>query len=137
MALLIDSNVFIGLERRGLGIDDLRRIGPDEPTALASITASELLVGVYRSPPSRRTTARLVFVDAVCRRLPVLAFDLDVARTHARLWANLAAAGTPIGPADLLIAATALAHGYAVFTENAREFQRVPGLVVVQPTWPA
>jgi predicted nucleic acid-binding protein len=38
---------------------------------------------------------------------------------------------------DLLIAATVVAHGYAVLTENVREFGRIPGLVVRQPAWPA
>ncbi len=136
MALLIDSNVFIGLERRGLGIDQLPLIGPDEPAALASITASELIVGVLRAAPSPRTTARAAFVDAICQRLPVLPFDLAAARVHARIWSELATAGTPIGPADLLIAATALTHAYAIITDNAREFRRVPGLRVIQPTWP-
>ena len=137
MAIIVDSNVFIGMERRGLGIEDFPRIGPDEPTALASITASELLIGVMRAIPSARTRARAAFVEGVCRRLEVLAFDLAAARAHARLWAALAAAGTPIGPYDMLIAATALAHGYAVLTDNPGEFRRVPGLLVIQPTWPA
>jgi len=38
---------------------------------------------------------------------------------------------------DLLIAATALAHGYDVLTENVREFGRVPLLGVRRPTWPS
>jgi predicted nucleic acid-binding protein len=53
-----------------------------------------------------------------------------MARRHAQLWADLAAVRLPIGVHDSLIAATALTHGYAVLTENPREFQRVPGLVV-------
>lgn len=35
---------------------------------------------------------------------------------------------TLIGPNDLLIAATALAHGAVLVTNNVREFKRVPGL---------
>jgi len=38
---------------------------------------------------------------------------------------------------DLLIAATAVAHGYAVLTENVREFSRIPSLGVHQPFWPS
>ena len=136
MALLVDSSVFIGLERRGLGLDDFPRIGPDEPAAMASITASELLVGVFRAAPSPRTTARQVFVERLCQQVPIFAFDLPTARIHARLWTILAATGNPIGPADLIIAATTLTYGHAIFTDNAREFRRVPDLVVVQPTWP-
>src|SRR4051794_37608338 len=127
MALVVDSNVFIGMERRGLGIADLSRIGPNEPTAVASITAAELLIGALRSATSPRKTARVAFVEAICQRLPILPFDLPAARVHARLWVELAAAGTPIGPHDLLIAATTLSNTSAILTDNVAEFQRVPG----------
>lgn len=137
MALIVDSTVLIGMERRGLGFTDIARIGPNESTAIASITASELLIGVMRSVPSPKTTARAAFVEAICQRLPVLPFDLAAARVHARLWADLAATGTPIGPHDMLIAATALSNGYAILTDNIGEFQGVPRLVVIQPTWPS
>lgn len=36
--------------------------------------------------------------------------------------------GTPIGANDLMIAATALAHGAVLITRNVREFERVPNL---------
>ena len=42
--------------------------------------------------------------------------------------AVLEAAGTPIGPYDTLIAATALRHQSTLVTRNVREFERVPGL---------
>ncbi len=38
--------------------------------------------------------------------------------------------GTPIGPYDLLIAATALAYNLILVTCNTREFARVEGLIV-------
>ncbi|MFM8910174.1 MAG: type II toxin-antitoxin system VapC family toxin [Gemmatimonadota bacterium] len=42
----------------------------------------------------------------------------------------LGTVGQPIGERDLIIAATALAHGCDVATGNLREFTRVPGLRV-------
>jgi tRNA(fMet)-specific endonuclease VapC len=42
----------------------------------------------------------------------------------------LGEAGTPIGPHDVLIAATARRHGYTLVTHNTREFIRVPGLLL-------
>jgi tRNA(fMet)-specific endonuclease VapC len=42
--------------------------------------------------------------------------------------AQLALAGTPIGPNDLLIAAIALANGSTLVTHNTGEFGRVNGL---------
>jgi tRNA(fMet)-specific endonuclease VapC len=138
VAQLIDTSVFVALERRGLRLGALAGVAPgeaDAPVALASVTASELLVGVHRADTAERRLRREAFVEALLGAVPVLPFDLRVARTHARLWAQLAAAGTPVGAHDLLIAATALAHGYAVLTDNPRDFGRVPGLEVRRPSW--
>ena len=135
MGELIDSSVIIALERRGLGVTALLAIVPDEPAALASITAAELLTGVHRADTAERRTRRKAFVEDVLEQFPVLPVDLDVARIYARIWAQLAMEGRMIGMHDLLIAATALAHGYTVVTDNVREFERVPGLVVRRPAW--
>jgi tRNA(fMet)-specific endonuclease VapC len=40
-----------------------------------------------------------------------------------------AGTGTPIGPNDTLIAATALRHQATLVTRNTREIARVPGLL--------
>lgn len=45
-----------------------------------------------------------------------------------RLRAELASAGTPIGPYDVLIAGQALSRDMTLVTRNPREFQRVPEL---------
>lgn len=66
--------------------------------------------------------------------VPVVAFDLDVARVHARVRARLLARGERIGAHDLIIAATALCRGLGVMTHNTREFARVEGLVLRD--WP-
>jgi predicted nucleic acid-binding protein len=136
MAVLVDSNVFIEVERRGLRLGVLADIAGEPEAALSSITASELLVGFYRAEASQRRTNRETFLEDVFRLIPVLPFDLTVARVHARLSAQLTDAGSRIGAHDLIIAATALAHEYAVLTENVREFERVPGLAVRRPEWP-
>ncbi len=46
------------------------------------------------------------------------------------MWAELLVKGRPVGERDLLIAATALAHGYTVVTRDERSFRRIPGLGV-------
>jgi predicted nucleic acid-binding protein len=123
------------MERQGRQLADLIAAMADEPIALASITASELLTGIDRANTPARRLRREAVVEATLALIPVLPFDLLVARTHARLWAQLAAAGQLVGAHDMLIAATALAHGYAVLTHNVRDFRRVPGLVVRQLRW--
>lgn len=135
MTLLLDSSIIIAIERRGLPHRALAELAPDEPIALASITASELLAGVYRADSVERRVRREAFVEALLARVAVLPFDLPVARVHAQLWAQLTAMGQLIGAHDLLIAATAVAHDHTVLTDNLRDFQRVPGLSVRRPSW--
>lgn len=130
MATLIDSSVLISAEKGRLPLEDALAELAAEPVAIAAITASELLHGVHRAKPASRRARREAWVEAVLERLPILPFDLTVARHHAALWALLAERGGAIGAHDLLIAATALAHGYAVATRDARSFPRVPGLTV-------
>ena len=61
MAFLIDSSVMIALERRGLAHGALTVVAPVERIGLASITASELLAGVYRANSPERRVRREVF----------------------------------------------------------------------------
>jgi predicted nucleic acid-binding protein len=133
MARLIDTSVFITLERTKQSIYALEPIVSDGSFALASITASELLVGVYQAVTDEQRQRRRIFVETVLSGLSVLPFDIEVARTHARLFVDLA--GRRIGPNDLLIAATALYHGFDIVTLNLRHFERVPGLTVHPPEW--
>jgi tRNA(fMet)-specific endonuclease VapC len=135
MARLIDTSVFIALERSEQPLYALESIVADGSFALASITASELLVGVYQAVADEHRQRRRMFVETVLNGLSVLPFDIEVARTHARLFANLAMVGRQIGSNDLLIAATALTYGFDIVTHNLRHFERVPGLVVHRPEW--
>jgi tRNA(fMet)-specific endonuclease VapC len=61
---------------------------------------------------------------------PCLAFDSQVADIPAKWHTRPRRAGNIIGARDLMIAATALAHGLAVVTHNTDEFRRIDGLVV-------
>jgi predicted nucleic acid-binding protein len=133
MALLIDTSVFIRMERDDRPVGELAIEWPEERFAVAAITASELLYGVERADTEARRIRRRAYVDTILRTLPVIAFDLAVAEVHAKLGASLAKIGRPIGPNDLLISAATLTMGYSVATENVREFDTIPGLVVVRP----
>ena len=128
MAVLIDTSVLIGAERRGHSLD--RSIGEQE-RAISAITASELLHGVHRAVEERIRVRREAFVEHLLASIEALPVTTPVARVHAGIWANLERRGKMIGAHDLWIAATALTHGMSVATANAGEFERVPGLTVV------
>ena len=105
----------------------------DEPIAIASITASELLHGVHRAIDPMIRERRQSFVNKILETVPVIAFHLAIARLHAAVWAVAGQKGKLLGPHDLIIAATALHLSYAVVTFNEREFRGVPDLAVIVP----
>lgn len=132
MGTLIDSSVLIAAERGKLDLRARLLEREDEQFAIAAITASELLHGVHRAATSERRTRREAIVEQLLATLPVIPFDLVVARVHARIWAELAARGVNIGAHDLLIGASALAVDYAVATHDTRSFPKIPGLSVAR-----
>jgi predicted nucleic acid-binding protein len=73
-----------------------------------------------------QTTASAAGIDGTA--VPSIAFDLDIARIHARLDAELSAAGTRIGDGDLMIGATAVRLDYRVATRDSRSFPKIKGL---------
>ena len=79
-----------------------------------------------RSARRRENAERLrVFLSG---GIAVSPFAEEDAVTAGDLRAALEAAGTPIGPYDLLIAAQALRSDATLVTTNASEFARVPDL---------
>jgi len=130
---LIDSSVIIAIERGRLDPALLREMDDDDPLAIAAITASELLHGVHRLTGAVARTRASRFVERLLDSIPVVPFDLDVARVHARIDAELSAQGASVGEADLMIAATAVWLDYQVATRDLRSFPRIEGLEVV--TW--
>ncbi len=128
---MLDTSVIVAAERRTLALEPLLASVADEPVGLAAITASELLHGCHRAGDPGTRARRFAFVEGLLQLIPVLDFGLAEARRHAELWAGLARKGTTVGAHDLMIGATALAHGYALATLNVRDFRRIPGLRLV------
>ncbi len=129
MALLIDTDLLIDLERAG-GSDEVEGLLGEDERAISVITVSELLHGVLRASGATRARRR-AFVEHVFAGLQAIPITERVARVHADIWAALSARGELVGAHDLWIAATALAYGLGVATGNASHFDRIQGLRIV------
>jgi len=122
---LLDSNAVIALLKGHTGfLTRLRQYQPED-FGIPAIVAHELFYGAYKG---QRTVENLARVDAL--QFEVLDFDREDAQQAGELRAILAAAGTPIGAYDVLIAGQALARSLTLVTHNTREFQRVPRLLL-------
>lgn len=126
MRWMLDTDTCIALIRRRPE-SVLRRLAARSVGAVgvSSITASELAFGAAKSARPAETLAAL---EEFLIPLEVAPYDERAAFAYGPVRAALAAAGTPIGPLDTLIAAHALALDATLVTHNLREFSRVAGL---------
>ena len=126
---LLDTDILSNLMKRSPSSALVAKVArvPPEQQFTSSITLGEL---VYRAHRMRERTAILVEkIEAVLLpNLHVLAFDTSAARRYGEIRAELERLGTPIGDADMRIAAIALSRGLRVVTGNERHFRRVPKL---------
>jgi tRNA(fMet)-specific endonuclease VapC len=122
---LLDSNALIALLKGHDGfLANLTRHSPSD-FSVSAIVWHELHYGAHKGS---RTQHSLVRMQALS--FEVVGFDREDAEASGQVRAHLAAAGSPIGPYDVLIAGQALARGLTLVTHDMREFQRVPGLRV-------
>jgi len=99
----------------------------EKPTEIAipAIVIFELQTGIAKSTsPQKRTRQLKSLMEAVS----ILPFSIEAAQVAASIRAQLEKKGKPIGPYDVLIAGTALAHQATLVTHNLVEFNRVKGL---------
>lgn len=93
---------------------------------VSAITWAELSQAAKESGPGTQNLA-----DAFAARLDaILPWDRAAVDASTDVKVALRLAGTPIGPNDTLIAGHAIAVGAILVTNNTREFERVPGLVL-------
>jgi len=97
-------------------------------TVISAITYQEMRSGATGPKASPR---HIALVDAFCARLDaILPWDRAAVDATTDIRVALRLAGTPIGPNDTAIAGHAVAAGAILVTNNTREFERVPGLVL-------
>ncbi|EAT7030989.1 PIN domain-containing protein [Salmonella enterica] len=93
---------------------------------VSAITWSEISLAARATGPVTQQLA-----DAFCARLDaILPWDRAAVDATTEIKVALRLAGTPIGPNDTAIAGHAIAAGAILVTNNVREFERVPGLVL-------
>ena len=94
--------------------------------SISVLTLAEALFGARK-----KNSQRLESLVGMFRELfPVVPWSEPAAAAYAAIRAQLEASGSPIGEMDMLIAASAIAGGYVLVTNNIRHFQRIQGLAM-------
>ena len=126
MTHLLDTNICIYVinKQPRTVVERIRRHAPGD-IAISALTVAELTYGVEKSHYSDRN--RIALMEFLFP-FTILDFDTSAAHDYGRIRHSLGAAGTPIGPMDLLLSAQARSRNLVFVTNNAREFRRVQGL---------
>ena len=124
---LLDTSAVIALDEH---IDDPRLPGR---VFISAITLAELSVGPLVADSETERADRLGLLQHAEANIDSLGFDASAARAFGRVSADLRLAGRKSSSRalDALIAATALAHDMPLVTANARDFEGIRGLEVI------
>ena len=101
--------------------------------AISVISIAELQFGVLVAKDSQARGKRLSRLGAIQRRFEPLPVDDAVADSYGQLAAQIVSIGRNPRPRsiDLLIAATAHAHGATLYTRNAKDLEGLDSLIEV------
>jgi tRNA(fMet)-specific endonuclease VapC len=128
---MLDTNIcsFIMREQPAAVLKRLEQVVlRGDRIVVSAVTYAEMRFGATGPKASPR---HIQLVDAFCARLDaILPWDRAAVDATTDIRVALRLAGTPIGPNDTAIAGHAIAAGAILVTNNTREFERVPGLVL-------
>lgn len=122
---LLDTSVFVAQEQdRALG-------SLPETAAISGVTIAELHLGVLMAGDAGIRAVRLRTLSAVTAMFDPLPIDAAIARTFAELVAEARRRGARPKIMDTWIAATALAHGLPVYSQD-EDFLAIPRVRVIR-----
>ena len=129
---MIDTSLWIAVERGALGAADIHAITRQDPVYLSPVNIAEIRFGLELLRPGlqkQRATAMLRRL----RRKPLLRITVETAQAFGVLAARLKKAGRDpyVRVNDLWLAAQAIQRDFRLLTSNAKDFADIPGLRMV------
>lgn len=129
MGFLIDTNLWIAVERGRLSAADIHAVTRQAPIYLSPVNLAEIRFGIeLMTDPKQRQKAM-----AMLRRMqrkPLLRIGAETAEIFGALAARLTKSGRghDFRIQNLWLAAQAIERKFTLLTANAKDFRDVPGL---------
>lgn len=134
MAFFLDTNICIyALKGRYAAIGPRMQALSPAKIKIPSIVKAELLFGARKS---ERPSETAEVVSAFLFPFEIVPFGDDAAACYADIRSELERGGKPVGPNDLIVAATVLASRGTLVTHNLKEFGRIESLPLEDWTKP-
>lgn len=123
--ILFDTNAYAAFKRGDAGAAEVVRLA--DRIGMNAVVLGELLAGFAGGTHEERNRRELAEFLA-SSRVEMLPLGSETAEHYARAFQSLRRKGRPVPTNDLWIAASALEHGYAVYTHD-EHFQAIEVLV--------
>lgn len=132
MGFLIDTCIWIDVERGAVSPADVAQFTAQEPVFLSPVTMAELTFGVEMAKDPTIRIKRSAALDRL-RKKPILIIDETTGEIFGKLASQLKIAGKDhtYRIQDLWIASQAIQNGLKLLTENEKDFFDIPGLDLI------
>lgn len=128
MKYLLDTCVISDFFKKVPSVVERFQALPPDEIYISSITVMEIEYGL-RLNLQRATKIQPLFKD-LCNMIHVAFYTSQCAEASASIRAHLKNQGLPIGPYDLLLGGTAIAHRMILVTSNCKEFIRISNITI-------
>jgi predicted nucleic acid-binding protein len=132
LGFLIDTNLWIEIERGRLSAADIHAITDQQPIYLSPVNLAEARFGIELMRDAKQKQRAMATIRRM-RRKPLLRISGETAEVFAVLAAKLTQVGrdADFRVQDLWLAAQAVQRNFTVLTANGKDFKDVPGLKIV------
>jgi predicted nucleic acid-binding protein len=132
MGFLIDTNLWIAIERGKLSAADIHAITRQSPIYLSPINIAEIRFGIDLMKNDKQKQRAMTTLRRM-RRKPLLRITGETAEVFGMIAAQLSQTGrgADFRIQDLWLAAQSIQRDFTLLTANEKDFKDVPGLKLV------
>jgi len=133
VGFLIDTNLWISIERGKLSAADIYAITKQQPVYLSPVNVAEVRFGIELMTNAKQKQHAMATLRRM-RRKSLLRITGETAEVFGVIAAKLTKRGrsADFRVHDLWLAAQAVERDFTVLTANAKDFKDVPGLRLVE-----
>ncbi len=132
MGFLIDTNLWIAIERGKLSAADIHAVTRQSPIYLSPVNIAEIRFGIDLMKNGKQKQRAMTTLRRM-RRKPLLRITGETAEVFGMIAAQLSQTGrgADFRIQDLWLAAQSIQRDFTLLTANEKDFKDVPGLKLV------
>lgn len=122
---LLDTDTIIYILKGNDSVREKLKAHIEDPIKISVVSLMELYYGAYKS---EKVSSNLAKIDTLKNEIETIPVGSEVVESFGRLKAHRETSGKRLDDFDLVIASSALSHGFCLVTNNIKHFSRIEGL---------